>query len=581
VLLVTCFGWALGLFAPAAFAAEGSSAAEPAIREINVRDYGAVGDGETDDTEAIQRASKAVHEHSKQRHWGSGPNQYARPVMVFPVGVYLVSDTVTVPGYESEIRGDGRAIIVQTDPNKDIFTTDWAWRMTVKNLAFFGGRRQIALTNQNIDTGMIRIENCRFEESNDLAVSITTISAMAMIEDCHFLNCEQAIESTTDMVAIRDCWLMNRREMTDKAQMELAGMAVVENLCLVPMTGGLNQRWIDNHGTLTCRDIRGGAEGGGITLIYNFARRSEGMVGPRVVVRDSYVAANSNQKTNCTVYCVEVPNQIVVEDCALQGGWPVIVDSSVDLSTYFTGCDPRALRFAVRNNMGLRGEKLPEGLKNPVCPEGEKIGISDEKASRLLDAAEEILGERSAKDSTGGSVEGHEQKTDPDAYVSLLPQAGVRWSLEDFMDATDQPGSLFLDLRPAGTDVILLRRVPAEGNWPHVLVGPVEVDLDETPWISFRVKEITPEEASRPMYPGFAVRVRDVETGNEVLLGGHQFNPNHRYHAFNVREALGVSGRREIEVKFYYLGVKYTKRQDLRDDVGDFLVLDFLRMEKD
>lgn len=59
--------------------------------EINVRDYGAVGDGVTDDTDAIQSAISAA---------GSG-------LVVFPSGVFMVR-TVKVRNKGTAIRGDGR-----------------------------------------------------------------------------------------------------------------------------------------------------------------------------------------------------------------------------------------------------------------------------------------------------------------------------------------------------------------------------------------------------------------------------------------------------------------------------------------
>lgn len=59
--------------------------------EINVRDYGAVGDGATDDTAAIQAAINAA---------GSG-------LVVFPSGVFMVR-TLVVRNKGTALRGDGR-----------------------------------------------------------------------------------------------------------------------------------------------------------------------------------------------------------------------------------------------------------------------------------------------------------------------------------------------------------------------------------------------------------------------------------------------------------------------------------------
>lgn len=73
------------------------SAAHPASSTAfrSVTDFGAVGDGVTDDTAAIQRAAN---------HNVGATNAKAPAVVYFPPGTYLVSDTIVMWGY-SELRG--------------------------------------------------------------------------------------------------------------------------------------------------------------------------------------------------------------------------------------------------------------------------------------------------------------------------------------------------------------------------------------------------------------------------------------------------------------------------------------------
>jgi hypothetical protein len=68
--------------------------------QISVRDFGAKGDGYTDDTVAIQRALSEVFPV------GFYVSSGVRRVLHFPAGVYLISDTLRVPPYAT-IRGDG------------------------------------------------------------------------------------------------------------------------------------------------------------------------------------------------------------------------------------------------------------------------------------------------------------------------------------------------------------------------------------------------------------------------------------------------------------------------------------------
>ena len=77
---------------------------------VSVKDFGAAGDGITDDTEAINRALYEVYCRSN--------SPTARKVLWFPAGRYIISDGVNVPS-NAIIRGEGatNTVIVQTaDP---------------------------------------------------------------------------------------------------------------------------------------------------------------------------------------------------------------------------------------------------------------------------------------------------------------------------------------------------------------------------------------------------------------------------------------------------------------------------------
>ncbi len=70
---------------------------------INVRDYGAVGDGVTNDTDAVQAALDEAASYGV----GSGTTVFNRPPVYFPPGVYLV-DGFTIEVQNLSIVGAGR-----------------------------------------------------------------------------------------------------------------------------------------------------------------------------------------------------------------------------------------------------------------------------------------------------------------------------------------------------------------------------------------------------------------------------------------------------------------------------------------
>ena len=64
----------------------------------SVKDFGAVGDGVTDDTEAINRALYQLYCREV--------NPQIRRSLFFPAGVYLISDTINIPPYAT-LYGEG------------------------------------------------------------------------------------------------------------------------------------------------------------------------------------------------------------------------------------------------------------------------------------------------------------------------------------------------------------------------------------------------------------------------------------------------------------------------------------------
>ena len=110
---------------------------------INVRDFGAKGDGKTDDTEAIGAAVKAacerrlIPQHPKYNYFVSLVEVY------FPSGHYLVSDTIDISYVK--LRGENYAAIEQLNADKDLFYAQDAWRQLIESFTFLGGKVQLNL----------------------------------------------------------------------------------------------------------------------------------------------------------------------------------------------------------------------------------------------------------------------------------------------------------------------------------------------------------------------------------------------------------------------------------------------------
>jgi hypothetical protein len=104
------------------------------LSTFNVKEFGAKGDGKTDDTEAIRAAVKAAYEkrmvplHPQYGYFMSFAEVY------FPSGHYIVNDTIDINAVK--LRGESYAAIEQKDPEKDIFFTPWMWRIAIEGLTF-------------------------------------------------------------------------------------------------------------------------------------------------------------------------------------------------------------------------------------------------------------------------------------------------------------------------------------------------------------------------------------------------------------------------------------------------------------
>ena len=544
---------------------------------VNVRDYGAKGDGVTDDTQAIMQAMTAAAV-SKSK---ASPIQtffQVGPALVFPAGEYLVSDEIPIKTLE--IRGEGRAAIHQTNSDKNIFTSKTVWRLNVINITFLGGKSQLDLYNPNIDTGQIIIDGCRFYGSSGAAVRTDVLSTMVKIDDCEFIKCRQSwYNNRCDQAVMRDCWIMTDKAMENQATIEHRGMRMtIENLVGVPLVGGPKQRWIDNYGTnLTLNQCRFGGEGGGFTPVYNFRKYiSSGDTSfgatmlANITLDDCVVCANGSYNANCAVYCVEVPNSIDIKNSVLSGSVGVILDKKINLSNYFKNVSPQLLSYSLSNCRGELMGKLPAGLVKPVVltTKSDKILIAAETKKAMDKAIREVS---LAKPDQAAPFEWnkHRQQMSSDKYVELTD-----WSASGYMDATPQKNSDWLELGKSGKRTIVLFRQSQPGGWPNLTIKG-KVNLDKYPWLTWKQSKGTaPAE--------FAIRVLDVDAGKMFLLYPETRTKLFDYHADNIRELIGVGGEREIEIRLYPIGTEMKTALEtdwVHAKKGEYTIFDFMRFE--
>lgn len=149
---------------------------------VNVKDFGAVGDGVHDDTLALQRAADSVREgrrHVEGRDYGSMRTRFRTdefhelgPVreVFFPAGTYKVTGPVMFANPVS-LRGERGAVVKSVSPDAPLFYLHRALYARVSGLTFEGGKYQLVVWNRN-SAGPVVIDRCTFRDCAGEALNL-------------------------------------------------------------------------------------------------------------------------------------------------------------------------------------------------------------------------------------------------------------------------------------------------------------------------------------------------------------------------------------------------------------------------
>lgn len=526
---------------------------------VNVKDFGARGDGRTDDTAAIQAAFDAA---GKMQQSGKSAIYYhAGPDVVFPSGIYVVSDVLKPK--TQVIRGLGQPFLRQTVKEKDILHFDFMWQGKISNLNFTGGRNHISMGNSNLDCGHIVIDGCKFYAADGVCLETRkgSNSTFFIIQNCNFIYNRQAVISNCDKTTIVDCWMSTLPAMEDMAAIvNVHGVMTVERLLGVPLVSRRGQRWIDNEkGSVYCRDCRFGGEGGGFTPIYNWAKyRPDAGGGPVISLSNCEINAQGNYGAMTAVFCVEIPNLIHLENCLLRGVSGVKIDPRLELRGYFDQAQPGALSYSIANCTGA-DTLLPKALRRPAMP-----GKPDIPGQISLREGKKRLRQRLA------ALPPPPEGLAPVPADCLVPSPR-QWSLDALMDATPVRNAERLMLGFQDTRGVLMWRAESSG-WPHVEIKNITVDVDHHPILEIVVSnpENTPLET--------AVKLIDEDEENLFQLSGQGAKNEFRY---DLR-TYGLSGKKTLSLRFYYLGIRYVPPRDNqpytydKTSPGDYIIIEKL-----
>ena len=145
--------------------------------EINVKTFGARGDGKTDDTAAIQKAADAAVKAQR--------NIFDNRSLYFPAGTYRLNGQITLRNIS--LRGTD-AVIAQKDKNAISFYYTDFWSVRVTGLTFNGGKGHVSVINDNTDKSLFFVDNCRFFHCSGSALTTRhgAQSVLFTVKNCEF-----------------------------------------------------------------------------------------------------------------------------------------------------------------------------------------------------------------------------------------------------------------------------------------------------------------------------------------------------------------------------------------------------------
>jgi hypothetical protein len=294
--------------------------------------FGAVGDGETDSSAAIQWAITASQAGAISGGTPDGSASSAR--IFFPKGSYVVSSSISLGTAGGYVHLDGDDAIILASSNSVSPFTDLTYQMKIRGLIFVGGATALSITNNNVDSAMVKIENCEFQDQTVCSIFMdnNSESTLVTIDHCKFEHDTDTYETATLLTSgggyinMTDCWVQGSwTTVFSLAANEYGTILHLTRMLGVPQNA--SGQWITMTGAaglyagIKCDGCRFGAED------------------PKTLVNWSAIPSLSSTGT-------EVPNYLYIINCDVYAG-----DTNPLISFYQL---PNAFQF--KGNSGNYGE---------------------------------------------------------------------------------------------------------------------------------------------------------------------------------------------------------------------------------
>ena len=189
------------------------------LSAMDVRAFGAKGDGVADDTFALQKAADAVFARQVKRppqvtrHWTTGWD-CPEEELFFPSGTYRITGPVVFRG-NVMLRGEKGACVRNDNPAAMSFSFTRTLRVAVRGLGFSGGSIQLDHWTANADTATFLVSDCTFSGATETGIvsvgrdetgtKTAPNSTSIIVERCRVDGLARAARMASDGIIVRDC----------------------------------------------------------------------------------------------------------------------------------------------------------------------------------------------------------------------------------------------------------------------------------------------------------------------------------------------------------------------------------------
>lgn len=288
----------------------------------NVLDYGAAGDGITDDTAAIRACIAAAIAATVGGSGGvygpvgsTGIGSGSGPAVYFPKGVYKITDYLTANTNQAvnylQFIGENALIVPSADTIRVFGGV--GFNVSFYGLVFRGGAYAIGIKSNNIDTAKISVANCEFINQKQYCIETDTTSNSTLlnISNCKFSQSDNTVSpggilnlQTADFVNVKDCWVSGFTAVPfiNKTQLWM------KNVYCTPNTG--LSYWIENYAAVYLESCTFGGEDGGHPAVRNYAAVDTSYPITGTVVK---IVNCSTQSSSYVVELYALPNILWIE----------------------------------------------------------------------------------------------------------------------------------------------------------------------------------------------------------------------------------------------------------------------------